>query len=66
MDFEIGDLVQMRPSLTTTWSPEEKYYGLGLITKVGLTACAVDWIKVPWGGVEQLKGIEKELLRRAK
>jgi len=66
MNFEIGDLVEMKPARKSTWVSETKYYGLGLITKVGPTTCAIDWIKVPWGGVEQLKGIEKELLRRAK
>ena len=65
MNFEIGDLVQMKSSLTTIWEPEGKYYGLGLITEVGPFTCAIDWIKVPWSGVVQLKVIEKELLRRA-
>lgn len=64
MDFEIGDLVEMRPSRTSTWSREVKYYGQGLITKVGVSTCAVDWIRIPWGGIEQLRGIDKELLRK--
>jgi hypothetical protein len=64
MDFEIGDLVEMKPARESTWFSETKYYGLGLITKVGATTCAVDWIRTPWGGVEQLRGIDKELLRR--
>ena len=63
MKFEVSDLVEMRPSLNTYWD-SDTYYGIGIITSVGSMCCTVDWIKLPWGGVECLRAIDLELLRK--
>lgn len=64
MKFEVSDLVEMRSSLNTCWEGEDIYHGIGIITSVGSMCCTVDWIKVPWGGIERLRTIDLELLRK--
>ena len=65
MKFEVSDLVEMRSSMKTHWEGEDDtYYGIGIITSVGSMCCTVDWIKLPWGGIECLRAIDLELLRK--
>jgi hypothetical protein len=64
MKFEVADLVEMKSFMKTSWEGAYIYHGIGIITSVGITCCTVDWIKVPWGGVERLRTIDLELLRK--
>lgn len=64
MKFEVSDLVEMRSCLKTCWQDSDTYYGIGIIINVGINSCTVDWIKIPWGGVEHLRAIDLELLRK--
>tara|TARA_R110002051_G_scaffold185538_1_gene254999 strand:+ start:379 stop:609 length:231 start_codon:yes stop_codon:yes gene_type:complete len=61
-NVQIGDLVEMRCAL----SKIHRYQGMGLITDVKPFTCNIDWIILPWLGVDQLKEIQKDLLRQIK
>lgn len=61
-ELEVADLVKMRSTISN-WG-KDHYYGLGIITSVGVFGCSVEWITLPWSGVERLTCIDKELLRK--
>ena len=61
-DLKIADLVKMRSSISN-WG-KDQYWGLGIITDVGVFGCSVDWIILPWSGVQSLASIDKELLKK--
>ena len=48
MNFEIGDLVQMKPNSFYIGQEGTVELGLGLVTEVGATICSIDWIVKPW------------------